>query len=160
MPAPTVQAHPGVTARAIRVFVCDDYTNIRELIKELLHSERDISVVAEACDADELLAQISTVLPDVLVIDGSTQRKSPDVIIDALGASPSSAVVVYTVEADRAYVGQAFKCGARGYVLKDSDCRELTAAIRATQTGETYLDARLRQDSVRAISARVRTDWR
>jgi len=54
-------------------------------------------------------------------------------------AAPSTAVLVFTMHHNAAYVHEAMRAGARGYVLKSAPKEELLAAIRALAAGGGYL---------------------
>ncbi|WP_278359062.1 response regulator, partial [Thermus thermophilus] len=56
---------------------------------------------------------------------------------------PQAKVIMLTMYRQDAYVFEAVKAGARGYLLKDVDARELVDAIRRVHAGEVLLDAEL-----------------
>ena len=60
--------------------------------------------------------------------------------------SPKTAVIVLSMYANVAYVAEAMKAGASGYVLKGSGLEDLAAAIREVMAGQTYLSPPLSQD--------------
>ncbi|MBQ1682304.1 MAG: response regulator transcription factor, partial [Agathobacter sp.] len=54
---------------AIKIMITDDHSMIREGLKNLLELDGDIKVIAEAENGQECLDKLSTVKPDVLLLD-------------------------------------------------------------------------------------------
>jgi DNA-binding NarL/FixJ family response regulator len=66
--------------------------------------------------------------------------------------SPQTRIVILSMHANEAYVLEALKNGASGYVLKDSSAAELVRAVREVMAGRRYLSPPL---SERAIETYV-----
>lgn len=124
----------------IEVMIVDDHKIVREGIRMLLEKYPDISVVAEADDgraALQLLEEKSlrVVLMDMTMpgMNGieATQRVSAD--------HPEVGVLILSMHKDKRFVAQAFRAGARGYLLKDCASAELIQAVRAVAGGEVYV---------------------
>lgn len=127
----------------IRVVLCDDHGLLRALVRTMLDNEVDITIVAEASDVAGLLCESSREKPDVVILDGRLHAEHGlDSIGALLEASPASRVLMFSSEADPAYLRRALALGAHGYLLKDS-AEHLATAIRALQAGGTYVDGRL-----------------
>lgn len=128
---------------SIRIIVADDHTLIRETLSDFLHQQPDMEVIGQACDGDASMELTMALQPDVVVMDVNM----PPVLsgLEATrwihGMWPDVKIVALSMHADRAYVAAMFKAGARGYLLKDSECDELLAAIRAVAEGKTYIGA-------------------
>src|SRR5690349_10654624 len=104
----------------ITVIVADDHVFYRQGIRSLLEPSTEIHVVAEASTGEEALAQISSVAPDVILLD----IKMPG--LDGIDTCriiarehPGTAVVIVTMFDDDDMVVESIRAGARGYVLKD-----------------------------------------
>jgi NarL family two-component system response regulator LiaR len=124
----------------IRVLVADDHAIVRKGICALLATERDIEVVGEAQDGQEVIAQAQRTQPDVILMD----LVMP--ITDGLEATrrirahqPRARILVLTSFAGDEQVFPAIRAGAMGYLLKDSDPRELVQAIVQVYRGESSL---------------------
>lgn len=125
-----------------RVFLVDDHGVLRQGLRLLIDSQRDMQVVGEqarghgAADAVERAGGA-----DVLVLDISLPDTSgPQVAADLSAALPQLKIVVLTRHGERGYVQQMLRNGASGYVLKQTAADTLLTAIRTVAKGESYLD--------------------
>jgi two-component system response regulator NreC len=124
----------------IRVLLADDHTIVREGVRLCLEAMGDIEVVAEAEDGQVAVQLAAQLRPDVAVVDLTMPRLSGVEAIRQIKRDvPSTEVVVLSVHDSEAYVVQALRAGAAGYVLKRNAATELAAAIRAAHDGQAYL---------------------
>jgi two-component system NarL family response regulator len=130
----------------IRVLVADDHPIVRQGLMANIRPQRDMTVVAEAGDGVDALAQIKEHLPDVVMLDlRMPHMDGLDVLAEISNAKLPSKVIVMTTFESEEDVHRAIKAGARGYLLKDSSREEILDAIRRVSLGETYLPARIVQ---------------
>jgi two-component system response regulator NreC len=123
---------PASPESAITLVLADDHTILRSGLRMLLEAEEDFEVVAEAGDVLSALQAVRGHRPDVLVLDLNMPGGSSIEAIRRLALmSPSTSVVVLTMEEDRAFVRDAMEAGARGYVLKREASEHLVSSIRA-----------------------------
>lgn len=125
----------------ISVLLCDDHAIVRKGIGALLATQPDITVVGEAGDGLEAVAQAKALQPDVILMDLVMPQ------LDGIGATqqitaqlPSAHVLVLTSFAADDKVFPAIKAGALGYLLKDSGPTELLQAIHQVARGEPSLE--------------------
>jgi two-component system response regulator NreC len=124
----------------IRVLLADDHTIVRQGVRMCLEAMGDISVVAEAGDGQEAVQLAGQLRPDVAVVDLTMPRlNGVEAIRQIRRDVPDTEVVVLSVHDSEAYVVQALRAGAAGYVLKRNAATELAAAIRAAHDGQAYL---------------------
>jgi two-component system response regulator NreC len=124
----------------IRVLLADDHTIVREGVRLCLEAFGDIAVVAEAEDGQEAVQLSVQLRPDVAVVDLTMPRlNGVEAIRQIKRDVPETEVVVLSVHDSEAYVVQALRAGAAGYVLKRNAATELAAAIRAAHDGQAYL---------------------
>jgi two-component system response regulator NreC len=89
--------------------------------------------------------------PDVIVLDVMMPKLGGlEVARQAGKRSPATRVVVLSMYADEAYVIEALRAGARGYVLKSCSPEELVTAIKEAASGHTYLSPPLSDLAIRA----------
>lgn len=121
-----------------RVLLADDHTIVAEGLASLLEPEYEL--VGRVQNGRDLLRAAEELAPDVIVTDISMPLLNG---IEALRqlkkTKPDVRVVFLTVHADVTYVTEAFRAGARGYVLKQSAAEELRLAIRTVHEGGTYV---------------------
>jgi two-component system response regulator NreC len=126
----------------ITVVLADDHKMVREGLRALLGAERDLCVVGEAGDGVDLIRLSEQLKPDVVVVDLVMPGLSGlEVTRQLRHRCPGSVIVVLSMHANEAYVLEALRGGANGYVLKDSTASELIRAIREVARGRRYLSA-------------------
>lgn len=124
----------------IRVLVCDDHALVRSGLRRLLESEDVFDVVGEAADAEQAIAQVAELRPDVLLLDVVMPGRSGiDALADLQEASPDTRVLVLSMQDDPSYVRQAFAAGAQGYLVKEAADADLVQAIQDVASGHRYV---------------------
>lgn len=121
-----------------RVLIAEDHTLVREGLRMLLADVVDVVEAVE--DGRALLVAAERLQPDVIVLDISMPLLNGlDAARQLARVSPGSKLVFVTMHADPAYVRQAFRAGARAYVVKSAVSSQLVAAIEAVMSGRRYL---------------------
>jgi two-component system response regulator NreC len=132
------------TAATITIVVADDHAVVRGGLRRLLDGEPDLQVVAEAGDVDETKARVAEHRPAILLLDlhmpGGGSLPALRSIRDA---SPSTGILILTMQDDPGYAREALSRGARGYVLKEAEEADLLHAVRTVAAGATYLQPEL-----------------
>lgn len=122
----------------IRVVVADDHSRMRGRIREALEAG-DCRVVAEAADGPEAVRLTLEHRPDVVLLDihmpGSGIRAAQQISRE----SPETAIVMLTQSREDDDLFDSLRAGASGYLLKDSDPRELPGALRSVLAGEAAM---------------------
>jgi two-component system response regulator NreC len=127
-----VSLHP---AHPLRVLIADDHTMVRESLVALLEASGRVTVVGQAANGLDALAQAESLYPDVAIIDISMPGLGGLEVIRRLQVqSPRTRVLVLTMHEDQEYLLHAVRAGATGFLLKDSPAAELVAAV--TNVGE------------------------
>lgn len=125
----------------IRVMLVDDHTVLRAGLKQIINSQLDMEVLAEADRADKGLEMALQLQPDVLVLDLTLPGGPSLPIIEKLQAARiPTRVLVLTMHDDPAYVRAALGSGATGFVVKTISETDLLLAIRAVQRGRVVVD--------------------
>ena len=121
----------------LRVLVCDDHPVYRDGLRMLLGSLEGLEVTGVAADGPEAVAQAAALRPDVVLMD--LQMPGLDGVeatAQVVAADPDVAVLVLTMYDDDESVFAAMRAGARGYLLKGADQREIARAVTAVADGE------------------------
>jgi len=146
----------------IRLLLVDDHEIVRRGLRELLESNEDLQVVAEAgslAQAEEIdLDLIDVAVLDVRLPDGS----GVDLCRTLREQRPDLACLMLTSFADNEAMNASVLAGARGYVLKNVRGDDLISAIRRVAQGEMLLSddqiARARERLRRQISEDMRLE--
>lgn len=125
---------------ALRLLIVDDQPLIRRGLAMMLATEPGITVVGQAADGIEAVAQALTTRPDVVVMDLQMPRASGVVATRQITEQlPDTRVVVLTTYDDDELVFEAIRAGAHAYLLKDASEAEVLETIRSVHRGESRL---------------------
>ncbi len=125
----------------IRVFLVDDHEVVRRGVAALLEAEPDIEVAGEAGTAEQAVARILAVRPDVAVLDVRLPDGSGVAVCrEVRSQAPEIACLMLTSYADDDALFDAVMAGAAGYVLKQIHGSDLVGAVRTVAGGGSLLD--------------------
>jgi two-component system, NarL family, response regulator DegU len=137
----------------IKVLLADDHPVVREGLRTMLATAPDIEVVAEAGDGLEAIDKVNECHPDVVLMD----LRMPN--MDGLEATKrirsqfsSTAVIVLTIYDNDAYIVDAVKAGAVGYLLKDTSRDLLVHAIHAVTSGGMLVKTCLLREAMLSLA--------
>ena len=140
----------------ISVLLADDHQVVLSGLKAMLAGEPEFRVVGEATDGLQVVPLVEQHKPDVLVLDLMMPGLNGLEVARQLDKrAPSTKVVILSMHANEAYVVEALRAGAAGYVLKQSPGNELGQAIRAVMTGRRYLSPPLSDEVLRRFEERM-----
>jgi len=122
------------------VIVVDDQVMVRAGIAAVLDAEDDLEVVGEAGDGAAAVELAARVRPDVVLMDIRMPGMDGLTATARLTAAddPPRVLVLTTFHSD-AYVYDALRAGASGFLLKDARPADLLAAVRVVAGGEAML---------------------
>ncbi len=119
----------------IKVLLVDDHHVVREGLRRILELDNEIEVVGEAQSGEEAITKANSLSPDVIVMD--LKMSGMDGITatrEITQKMPQTNVVMLTLYAED-FIKQAIEAGVSGYLLKDSDCGQITRAIHQVHAG-------------------------
>jgi DNA-binding NarL/FixJ family response regulator len=118
------------------VAVVEDNPRLRKQLVEILEHIKDIECVGVFGTAEEALAAIPGVKPDVVLMDIKLPRMSGIQCVAHLKKLlPALQVIMVTVYEDSESIFKALKAGASGYLVKSGPPEQLIEAIRDVFTG-------------------------
>ena len=127
-----------------RLMLADDHTSLVEALRRVL--EPDYDVVATVADGRSLLETAPQVNPEVIVVDIAMP------LINGLEAGlrlrqqmPDVKLIFLTMNDDPDLAAEAMRCGASGYVLKNSAGEELVQAIQMALKCKRYVSPLIAQ---------------
>ena len=145
----------------IKVLLVDDHPVVREGLRVILGTAPDIKVVAEASDGAEAVEEAVEHQPDVVLMD----LRMPS--MDGIEATrriksklPSTSVIVLTIYDNDAYVIDAVRAGAGGYLLKDASKELLLHTIRAVNSGGILIKTSLLREAIISLASSASEQFR
>ena len=138
-----------------RILLADDHTLVLDGYRKILESSCDILGAAE--DGRTLVKLAHQLQPDIITLDISMPHLNGiDTARKLHKELPTVKLIFVTMHADQAYVAEAFKAGASGYLLKRSAGTELVQAVQAVMSGHTYITPLIAKGLVRsAVTGRT-----
>ncbi len=137
----------------IKILLADDHTVLRQGIAQMLSTQPDMIVVAEASNGLEAVNMARIHQPDIALLDiNMPEMDGVEAARRITAELPQTDVIILTMYRRDEYVFEAIKAGASGYLLKEVDLDDLLAAIRAVARGEAVIDP--------AIANRVLAEFR
>ena len=114
----------------MRILIADNQSAVRSAVRLLLEKGLELDVVGEAADSDELLAQLESLRPDILLLDWDLPGWSTASLFDAFGElDRQPRVIVLGVKPESRQ--SALAAGADAFVSKGDPPRRLLTAIQA-----------------------------
>lgn len=146
----------AAAAKPVRILVADDHTIVRQGLRSILDLEPDFTVVGEASDAAQAVAETGRLHPDVILLDLKLSDREPaeglDVCARLRADHPGVRIVILTTFLDQKLLLGALQRGASAYVLKDVDAVELAGIIRSVHRGQSGFDGRSARLVVRSLT--------
>ena len=128
----------------LQLVIVDDDASIRQMLRQLVENMGG-EVMGEAADGRTGVNAAERLQPDVLLLDVSMPVMGGFEAAHQLHESmPELAIIFVSQYANRAYVDEAFRCGAKGYVLKGAAATELPHAIHAVMADHLFRSPRLK----------------
>ncbi|MBO5894969.1 MAG: response regulator transcription factor [Alistipes sp.] len=128
----------------VRIALVDDHTLFRTGLKGLLMQREGFEVVADVGSGEEFLAQLPALDVDVVFMDISMPGiDGSETTRRALQLRPNLKVITLSMYGDDHYYTLMVKCGASGFLLKDSDIEEVYASVNAVVAGDSYFSSAL-----------------
>lgn len=134
----------------IRVILIDDHPLVMDALRARLEQEKDIHVIAVFTDPRHLLEQISSLKPDVLILDVSLPHMDGFVLADLLKKQYSSSLKIimlsgYTYDE---FFRKAYELGVNAYLSKQASYGQIINAVRQSMSGHMLVPERIFNTSV------------
>ncbi len=137
----------------IKVMLADDQALVRQGIESLLSLSQNVTVVGQAANGADVLAQIDVVKPDVLLLDIRMPVMDGISTLRALAEAGSAVpVLMLTTFDDHDTILDTLKAGAKGYLLKDVSLETLVAAIEELAGGGSLIQPALTETLMKGLS--------
>jgi DNA-binding NarL/FixJ family response regulator len=122
----------------MKLILADSNEIIRIGLRTLLSTERNIQIVGEARNNEELIALNKAFDANIILVDYTSKGFSIDVIPQILQKKPDLSVVAITPEQSAQTLVNALRSGVKSYIKKDCDSSEIIDSIRETWRGNKF----------------------
>ncbi len=137
----------------IRVLIAEDHALLRQGLRTLIESEKDMELVGEAADGQTAVDMARKNHPDVILMDLVMPHKSGlEAIKEIKAGMPEVRILVLTSFSEDDKVFPAIKAGALGYLLKDASPEQLMQAIYDVYRGEASLHPLIALKMIRELN--------
>lgn len=129
---------PGVT---LKVIIADDHVLFRAGVKTALSLKKDVRIIGEADNGQQLLHLLKHLLPDVILLD--IQMPIMDGITtlpEIKKLYPDIRIIMLTMHNDHSMISKLMELGANAYLTKNSDSEVIYEAIKTCYANEYYFN--------------------
>jgi DNA-binding NarL/FixJ family response regulator len=134
---------------SISVFLADDHAVVRDGLRLLIETQRDMTVISEASNGREAARLAARMNPDVIIMDlAMPELNGVEATRQIREVCPSTKVIILSMHSSTEHIFQALKAGAHGYLLKESAGMEVINAIRAVISGKRYLSEKIGEQMI------------
>jgi DNA-binding NarL/FixJ family response regulator len=138
----------------MKVLLADDHQMVRSGLCALLMEMVGIEVVAEVGDGAEAIRLTRDLKPDVALLDIAMPKLSGLAALHQIRVvAPQTKVILLSMYDNDAYVVEAMRAGAVGYVVKDAAVDELHHALKAVANGDVYLSPNISRKLAQAFNS-------
>lgn len=147
------QASAQSTAASITVVVVEDHPIVREAVIAAIENEVDMRVVGQAADGITAVTEVLRCQPDVVIMDLFLPEQGGIAAITAIKEhAPRVQILALTSATDETVFLSALQAGATGYLIKDSQRRDLIDAVRDVAQGISAVTPRMAGALVRRVA--------
>jgi len=123
----------------IKLLIADDERLFRQSLRNLLDSEQEFEVVAQAGDGQEAVVRAQETEPDIALLDVRMPK------MDGIKAArlmkrivPKTKILMLSIHEEDEMIISALRAGALGYVLKDADQADFITILRQLYLGKSH----------------------
>lgn len=144
------------TIKKIRIMLVDDQPIIRQGLTYIFNSQSDMEVVGEADNGKDGVKITLRCIPDIVLMDVQRpQATGIDATRNIVQSLPDTKIILLTTFDVQDYVFDGIRAGAAGYLLKDTQTKELLDGVRSIQRGATlYNSMTAKQALAKIINSR------
>ena len=125
--------------RPISIILADSQYLVRLGLRHLIRSKEQFKVVAEATKEQQLLQQIKTFTPQVVILDyNQPENFSQSTVEQIKRAAPRTNILIISADNNKKNIYDILELGVNSYLTKACGEDEIIDAIRATARGEKF----------------------
>lgn len=128
----------------ISVYIADDHSIVREGMRALIASAKDMNVVGEAVNGDQALKELPGLNAGVFLMDMSMPGCSGLELIEKVRRrAPETSILVLSMHREDLYATRTIRAGAQGFITKTQPPGEILDALRKVAAGQLYITTEL-----------------
>jgi len=128
----------------INIILVDDHEVVRDGLRHLIEAQPDLRFVGGFGEGAAAVRFAASAHPDVAVVDiAMAGMNGIEVTRQIHDMCPGTEVLILSMHADPEFIYQAFRAGARGYIIKESAGAEVVNALRALHGGQRYVSQKI-----------------
>ncbi len=132
------------TIKKIKIFITDDHTILRDGLKKLLESQKDIKVIGEAGSGKETINKFKKIKADILILDiGLPDINGIELAKKLLEKYPDLKIIILSMYELKEYLQEVIKIGIKGYVVKKAADDELIEAVKTVSKDNIFIHSAL-----------------
>ncbi len=144
-------------AEKLRIYIVDDHTLFREGLKFLLSKSELISEIHEASNGIEILKNISTIDPDIILMDiEMPELNGIDATKEILELMPDAKIIALSMYSDEIYYSEMIEAGAKGFLLKNSKFEDVMKAIFEVNEGNNYFSPEILDAIIKNMNKKIK----
>ncbi len=142
---------PGrAQANNVTIMLADDHPLLRQALRNVLETQTDFEIIAEASDGEEAVRLAVELIPNVVIMDiGMPKLNGLEATRQIKAKCPGIAILVLTVHDDSEHILSILEAGAAGYLTKSVFGEEVIHAVRGVVAGEAVLSASVSQQIIK-----------
>mgnify|MGYP000645498995 CR=1 FL=1 len=130
----------------IKVTIIDDHIMILKGLKSMIDGVENIRVYGTYCYGEDLLHFLKTKSPDIILMDIELPDISGIDLCKIVNEKhPEIPIIAISSHEEISYLNNMTNAGAKGYLLKSTDKKEIIFAIKTVLSGQNYIDKRLKE---------------
>ncbi|MCK5663967.1 MAG: response regulator [Thiotrichaceae bacterium] len=130
----------------IKVLLTDDHALVRTGIKRLLEDSQQVEIIGEADTGEASLDLVQELKPDVVLMDVNMPGMGGvEASRRILQRDPDQKIIILTIHNEQTYPKRLLEIGAKGYLTKECDIKEMILAVTQVANGGSYIEPRIAQ---------------
>jgi DNA-binding NarL/FixJ family response regulator len=136
------------------VIIVDDHTLFRNGLRILLNTLEDYQVIGEASNGKQFLELLEKGIPDLVLLDINMP------VMDGIEAAtiaqkqyPELKIITLSMYGEEDYYYKMVNAGVKGFVLKNSDIKEVKTALDVVYDGGSFFSSELLQNLVNSLKS-------